>query len=607
VEQGAVELTEDAGSDSDRVDRVPPAAGDPVAPGTDTGPEVAVVADPVERRAAIVVWVVLGAAFLLALWSRRWISDDGFINLRIVDNVLDGHGPVFNPGERVEAGTSQLWLLLLVVGRVLLGWALSAEWIAVVAGLACSVGALAAVAASQWRAWARPVVPVALLAWVPLGGVWDFSSSGLENPLLWLWSAGCFGALAVRAVAGERRPPWQPWWLPVLLGLGPLIRPDAALYTVAFLAVLLLVSNRSWRGALGALGLAAAAPAVYEVFRMGFFGAVVPNTAIAKEAGGSDWSSGGRYLLDFLLDGWLWIPLSVVVALAVLVVRAGVVVRPLLVLWSSTWAVAALHAVWVVRVGGDFMHARLLLADWFLVLLPLAALPVAVLRRVPARLGPIAVGALLVWAGVVWAVARQPLQSPVSDHVYDERTVYSTAAGDAHPVTLADHGDNAWTQWGEAARERAERGEDVILRPSWQDPTIVDASRDGTVLVWPNIGMLGYAAGGDVHVVDPIGLSDAFAARMEAVPGSRIGHEKSMPLEWVYARWGVPDGRATGVRAGAVAAAGRALACPPLQDLLNTTTAPMNPRQFVVNLLRAPSLTLLEVPRNAQEAVDELC
>ena len=37
-------------------------------------------------------------------WPHRWMDEDAFINLRIVDQIFAGHGPVFNAGERVEAG-----------------------------------------------------------------------------------------------------------------------------------------------------------------------------------------------------------------------------------------------------------------------------------------------------------------------------------------------------------------------------------------------------------------------------------------------------------------------------------------------------------------------
>jgi len=42
------------------------------------------------------------------VWAHRWICDDGFIYLHVADNLLSGLGPVFNPGERVEAYTSPL-------------------------------------------------------------------------------------------------------------------------------------------------------------------------------------------------------------------------------------------------------------------------------------------------------------------------------------------------------------------------------------------------------------------------------------------------------------------------------------------------------------------
>src|SRR5262245_15761645 len=50
--------------------------------------------------------------FIIGAWKYRWMSDDGFINLRVVTELRAGHGPVFNPGERVEAYRSALLRLL---------------------------------------------------------------------------------------------------------------------------------------------------------------------------------------------------------------------------------------------------------------------------------------------------------------------------------------------------------------------------------------------------------------------------------------------------------------------------------------------------------------
>lgn len=74
----------------------------------------------------------------MALWAaidRRWMSDDGLIVLRTVRNLLEGNGPVFNVGERVEANTSTLWQYLIVVGHWLSGGgslAAVATWLAII-------------------------------------------------------------------------------------------------------------------------------------------------------------------------------------------------------------------------------------------------------------------------------------------------------------------------------------------------------------------------------------------------------------------------------------------------------------------------------------------
>ena len=60
------------------------------------------------------------AAFGWAAWNRRWMSDDGFIYLRVVDQLLAGNGPVFNIGERVEIATSPLWVAMLTLAEALL-------------------------------------------------------------------------------------------------------------------------------------------------------------------------------------------------------------------------------------------------------------------------------------------------------------------------------------------------------------------------------------------------------------------------------------------------------------------------------------------------------
>ncbi len=55
------------------------------------------------------------AIVLIGAWTYRWVDEDAFINFRIVHNLLAGHGPVFNVGERVEVSSDPLWLFTLAV------------------------------------------------------------------------------------------------------------------------------------------------------------------------------------------------------------------------------------------------------------------------------------------------------------------------------------------------------------------------------------------------------------------------------------------------------------------------------------------------------------
>lgn len=559
-----------------------------------------------ERRALLVAWVLVGASFTWAVWSHRWMSDDGFINLRIVDNILSGHGPVFNAGQRVEAGTSPLWLGVLAVGQATFGRWIRVEWVTVALGITCSLGTIATSAVTQRRTWCAPVAPAAILVWVALPSVWDFSSSGLETPLLWLWIAATAGALMVRAVSNCEVEPWRPWWLCVLVGIGPLIRPDAAVYTGCFLVALLVVSRRSWRGAVRAVALALAVPFAYEVFRAGYFGILVPNTALAKEAGEAQWATGFAYLQDLLAFAATWAAIVAVATLAFVVLRTGAVVHRLGSVWVACWTGALLHLIWVVRVGGDFMHARLLLPDLLLFLLPVAALPPGVLRRVPARLGSVLLAVLVLWALVVAGSQRLPAHSPSSSGIVDERGAYASATGAAHPVDLDDYRHHIGSTWGRRGRALAARGDHVVLLAgAFDEPSGDLPSAGGTAIAIGSIGIPAVVAGPEVTIIDRIGLADPFAARMDPVPGGRVGHEKWMSTSWIEARFATASGIA-GTDADA-ALARTALTCPPLQELTDAVSAPLTPGRFLQNLVHSPELTGLRIPSDPAEAVRVLC
>src|SRR5258708_22023829 len=129
------------------------------------------------------------------------MDEDACMSLRIVDQIFAGQGPVVIAGGRGESATSALGLGVLVVARLLFGAFASMEWITLLASLAAAVAAFA-VAGKATRVLHRRdagvVVPVGLLLVAAVAVVWDFSTSGLEMGLVWLWIAAAWYVL-VRA------------------------------------------------------------------------------------------------------------------------------------------------------------------------------------------------------------------------------------------------------------------------------------------------------------------------------------------------------------------------------------------------------------------------
>ncbi len=561
-------------------------------------------------NAAMIVAVLVG--FTLLAWSRRWMSDDGLIVLRTVRNLLAGHGLVFNVGERVEANTSTIWTLLLALFGLVPGVAL--EWASVVLGLVFAVGGLALGLDAARRLHCglggqgpggQLMVPAGALLVCALPPFRDFATSGLETGMVSAWLGGLWWLLVRR---WQQEPTGGPWGLAVLLGLGPLVRPDLALASAVAFVAMLLLRWPGWRRTL-LLGLAAgAAPAAYQVFRAGYYGLLVPSTAVAKEASESQWSQGLTYLGDLVSPYLLWLPL--------LLLGAGLLLAPIrpaaaedrrrvtggaprrAVVIAAPLVAGVLLGAYTVRVGGDFMHGRMLLPALFSLLLPVMVLPAT--RRTAAAL----VG-LAVWA----VVAGGWLRPPYTDHprvshriavtgIADERSYYVGLLREHHPITAQDYRIAPFVRWALTSLHRSQEPAVHLpvgprQRALWFSYPAADPYH---TVVFLNLGVMGELATPPVRVLDDIGLANPLAAHTERLPHGRIGHDKNLPRAWYVA-----DSVQPGVRpyesARDLAAAYGALACPEIAEMLASVRAPLTAERFWQNLVGSVQRTSLRYPR----------
>ena len=78
---------------------------------------------------------------------------------------------------------------------------------------------------------------------------------------------------------------------------------------------MMLVAARGWRRRLLIVVAGGLLPVGYQIFRMGYYGLLVPGTALAKDAAGDKWSQGLVYLANFNQPYLLWVPAVLLAAL----------------------------------------------------------------------------------------------------------------------------------------------------------------------------------------------------------------------------------------------------------------------------------------------------
>ena len=277
-------------------------------------------------------------------------QDDAYISFRYADNLVNGHGLVFNPGERVEGITNLLWTVLFVP---VLAAGLDPAPVSASMGMISSVLLLVA----TWRLSGGSWLAVLLVAAVP--GVSLEGAQGLETV--------AFAALVTAALGRSQH--WA-WWA----GVAAWVRPEGV-----------LVSGVLWllrRGRRDLLILAGFIGGI-TAFRLAYYGDIVPNTFHAKVGGVPVWR-GLTYLGEFGTTAGPLLVLGLVgAALALRRWREDPQVQ--------TAVLAVVYVAYVVGVGGDFKGTSRFLIPIAPALAVLAVSVVKTSRTQTALLGGLAV------------------------------------------------------------------------------------------------------------------------------------------------------------------------------------------------------------------------
>ena len=449
--------------------------------------------------------VTIIAIVLLAFVVIRsaWVCDDAYITFRTLDNFIHGYGLTWNTAERVQAYTHPLWLFAMLGP-----YALSHEvfYTSIALSVILTVLSVSLLAFGIARSWTGALLGITILAFSK--GFIDYSTSGLENPLTHLILA-LFLFVYFKYEINTRTV----FLLSLIASMGALNRMDTFLL---FLPVLSYsVFRLKWQGLLAAI-LGFLPFLMWECFSLLYYGFPFPNTAYAKLNTGYD-------EITLALQGLYYLLNSIRVDRLTLLMIAVGVLSPLLTKRWRDLPVAigiVLYLFYVVKIGGDFMSGRFMTAPLFcaVALLTHSYFPSLRQRWLAVFLGVVIVVGFTSPAPTLLSSANYGLGWEYEDAVdakgvADERGYYYQECGllNAHEGTeCSNH------EWAEMGRQARASGRSVIRAYS--------------------VGLLGFHAGPDVHVIDRYALADPLLARLPAQvgPGWRIGHfQRTLPSGYV--------------------------------------------------------------------------
>ena len=432
--------------------------------------------------------------FLYAFYVSAWVVDDAYITFRTVDNFVNGHGLTWNVAERVQSYSHPLWMLLMSVCFVF-----SSEFFYTSIALSAVLCVAAVVLLSlHFRAGDTPwKAPLVVLLMVCSKAVMDYSSSGLENPLSHLLVLLFYCRLLAHRGPLAKLPPRQVQLLFFVAALAFLNRMDTVLFYAPALVALALVHVR--RGGIrfaGTLLLALAPAMLWLVFSTFYYGFPLPNTAYAKA------SHIGVPLADRFVRGLVYLQTSLIWDSAS---HLMIAFAAALALWrrklGALLAVGGvvLYLLYVVTTAASATHMA---GRFFSVAFVLCFVVVVQLVRTRAAAAVVAVIA------VTFA-----LVSPVSPLKLGT-SWYKPPALDRSCL------DTNWFVHNEGAA--LVNGGDGVRLPAhqWYRAGLAFRKHPGTLHVGgvfgQAIGYFGQAAGPRKHIIDNLGLADAFLARLPA-------------------------------------------------------------------------------------------
>ncbi len=278
-----------------------------------------------------------------------WMLDDAFISFRYAENFSQGHGFVYNLGERVEGYTNFLWVLLLGLGNIV---GINIIIFSKILGFLFSIGCVLLLINSHKfiKNIDRNVSVMSALLFGTCGIFTPWASSGIEVVMFTFFVL--LSVLFYISIKNSKGNKFKFFSIGIFCAFSALTRPEGLLIFAIILIDLLIASiknkNKDFLYMIASF-LAIYLP--YYFWRYMYYGYLFPNTFYAKVGISiAQISRGIEYLLRFAIP-------SLFILIPALI---GLLTKKWIRKYNRLYLlpfIGVLYVLYIISVGGDSMPA----------------------------------------------------------------------------------------------------------------------------------------------------------------------------------------------------------------------------------------------------------
>ena len=457
--------------------------------------------------------------FAVTVLLLAWQSDDAYHGYVMARNLAEGHGFVYNIGERSTASTGPLFTLIIS-----LAYFFTREMF-FTSLVVCTLLSSAAFYILVYKfCRSKEQILMVMLALFASPSFMSYTTSGLENSLLFLLSALFLWALS----AHERYNFKQLFIIALIISAIAMARMDSVLI-FAPAAVWIFIMKRDGISFPKAMLAAAAGLSLFvlwELFAVIYFGFPFPNPAYVKLGTGIS-------QIEYLKRGILYYFYTFLNDTGVIMITVAGTVLSISAKKSKYTAVSLgiiLYLIYILRIGGDFMMGRHFTVVFFISLCMFYIIENKEISeitklRLNKRIFDVTVIVCLVMTlGFSKVIGSQYLLGhKYSSHISDEREYYYSTTGlYNNVVSLIREGRLCVSDtWNNEAPDD--------LRENGLSGGIIDNAAG--ILVYYNP---------DLYLNDTYCLGDAFLSKLPAIydPNWRVGHlRRAVPEGYRESVW----------------------------------------------------------------------